>query len=620
LTVSGVRIETLSFNVGEEDRSKNWFKEDIDPFGRIWPELLHGTTDASGAFTLAEIPEGQFAFRARGAGLGDRQFAATVPSASPLAIVMKPEAVITGAIKFADNTAGKAVSLQLFPETAELYRGSHSAITDERGNYRFDGLAEGIYTLIADRSKLPEWTMPARAKLRVMPGETLKGIDATLERGGLVNGSAVASASGKPINGAVIAALSPAEINGRAIATGRSDAEGNFTLRLPTGKSLLYVMYSGDGFVSPPQQGQRVVTVGNDGGVVGDVTFRMNPAPPKRGGGRAKLHGKVIDAAGKPIPGVRIGDSTAEDWGDEELMPVSSSGVAITNGDGEFDITISAGFEHKIAITSPDYSGAAEPFTPAPGEAADMVITATARPILSYIAGRVVDPEGHPIAEANIDGIRNEETKSDAGGAFRIPVRSKDQLHLFIRKGGFEYREWVIPPAITDGRFVLHPSNAPTRKLRNASLPDSARSISQPMPAIDAESWILGDAPPAKSGKPILLMFTAVFDNGQGRTGDRNTVAQRIARLQERAAAMNATAVVIFSPESHEAGVRAALADTKVTASIGVDRFLPETEYAFTGLTQSRFGSSALHPRTQVFLIGADGKVQADNFDVNKTP
>jgi protocatechuate 3,4-dioxygenase beta subunit len=621
-SADGIQISTLYVQFGSGDeRWQSWFDNDIAKFQKVWPGLLTGTSDAAGRFTLSDMPVATaMTFAAHGKGLGEKQLRITAADAAPLSISMQPEAVIRGTLRDPDGKPLPSVPLLAYNETAELHRGSLTATTDQDGAYRFDGLAEGIYALMLDRDAHSEWTMPVRANLRVTPGQTLEGIELAVERGVELKGSVTDLQTRKPIAGIRIAAMSPAETNGHVVGSGRSDAAGQYTIRVPVGKVMLYVMDSGREYNSPPQQGQRVIGISADGKIAGDLGFQL-PRVLKRPSGRATLRGVVVDASGKPIAGVRLGDSRVEQWGAEQ-MPIYDSSVAVSDADGVFTLEVDAQIPHAISISTPDYVGAAEEVTPQPNTVTDLTITATPQPVLSTIEGRVVDPAGAAIADAIIQGFgRYEEVRTDANGAFRANIRRKDPPTLFIRKGGYEYREFTVAPAAKDAKFVLHPTTRPTRALRNQRLPDSAAIIGQPMPGIDVESWVFGQAPPAKPTRPMLVMFTAVFDDGDGRNGDRNTLPQRITKFQTYAAASGAMPVVIFCPESHESAVRAALAEVKVSATIGVDQYLPETDLAYSGLTQSRFGTLGGNPRrTQTFLIGTDGKVQSDNIDINKTP
>jgi RNA polymerase sigma factor (sigma-70 family) len=629
LSAEGVKVTTLfaQFDSGN-DRRQLWFVDDIAKFRRIWPELFTATADASGHFTLNDMPSATvMTFVARGGGLGEKQSQFIAANAAPLSISMAPEGIIRGTLRDPGGKPLPNVPLCVYNETAEIYRGSRTCTTDANGTYQCDQLAEGIYALMLDRdtrsewttpdrSAASEWTMPVRANLRLAAGQTLEGIDLAVEHGVELKGTITDRQTGKPVGGAVIAALSPAETNGHLVGSGESDTAGQYTIRVPAGQVMLYVMSAGAGHDSPTQQGRRVIGISADGQIAGDTAFRL-PQARKLASGRAILRGVVIDAANKAVVGVRLGDSRVEQWGAQD-MPVQDPSVAVTDADGAFTIEVAAGIPHTIYISTPDYSGAAEKVTPQLDTATDLTITATPQPVLSTIEGRVVDPAGAAIADAIVEGFgRNEEARTDATGAFRAPLRTKEPATLLIRKGGYEYREFIVAPAAKDAKFVLYPTTRPTRALRNDRLPDSNRLLDQPAPPLKVAEWVYNGAPPT-NGKPTLLLFTAVFDDGEGRRGDGNSVAQRVKKLQALAESLNANAVVIFSPESHVSAVRAALPELKVTAYVGVDEYLPETAFAFTGATQSRYGSSD-SLRTQAFLINAKGKVQSDRVDINNS-
>jgi RNA polymerase sigma factor (sigma-70 family) len=591
-----------------------------EQYEKTWPGLFRVSVGADGKFEIPDAPEiGSVAIAVEGKGLGQAQAMISRPDQKTASLLMQPEAIIAGTLKNVDGTDPAAdVLLKLQPRSIILpYTGPSTLKTDQAGRFRFDGLGEGIYALVASPRKSDQWTMAVRDELRATPGQTLDKLDLKLERGAVVTGQISDKVTRKPVVKATIAAVSPAEINSICIATASSDGDGKFTMRLPTGSSMLYVMWPGEGYKSPKEQGRRVVTISPDGKVKGSLSFAFEPAVQKPVT-FAKVKGRAQTADGKPLARINIGHMYQ--WsGDEPGMSLEQRDAVVTDDQGNFELKVEAQSKHEIFIGTPDYRSERFKFTPKPDEVVEVTLVGIAQPIVSQITGLVVDPDGKPLADAYINGSVGDSnaTRTDAQGRFTLPLRqSEEPVHMYMLRNGYETRQWRgVPPGSTDVRFILYPTSRANKPRQDVALPNSARLLGNPAPPILAEAWAQTGAenqpPQFGNGRATLLMFTTESTADKRNIG---TPLERIKRLEATARKMNAQAIALFEPDSHESFLRAMLADQKLPVAVGVDQYAAQSDYRSGGETRIAYGGQA---PTQVFLIAADGTVADDNVKLD---
>jgi protocatechuate 3,4-dioxygenase beta subunit len=613
----GVRANLLYFILNSSAGSSrtaggmDLFEAKDSQFISQWPQLFSAPLDAQGNFTLNDIPnQCRGGIAIEGAGIGQAQVALLRPDERPIEVRLEKEAIVSGTLRFADGSPAGGATVLLNPDEVVniVHRGAHVARTDSAGRFRFDGLGQGVYSALVSPSNLDGWVAMPREGIRVTAGETRGEVEISLEHGTVISGQTVSSQGGQPVADVSITALSVGNVNGHAFASGTSGADGKYSIRLPVGQSKLYVSNPGAGFNPPRNQGQRTITISAAGTVEGDLTFAMIPAAPPRGAsGFAMIRGQVVDGEGKPLPRIKIGDSRTEDWNGQK-MPVSDENAATSDEQGNFQVRVEAGIPHELYIVTPDYTGRSSSITPRASATESIKITATPRPVLGTISGIVVDPQGKPIMNAVVNGMRTSDpdsASSDAQGRFEVPIRRADVMML-ISKSGYEMRNWNdIPVDSKDLTFILYPSTRTTMNMGKNPLPDSKALVGKPVPELDVETWAIlpGNVPPSlNSGKKTLLLLC----ENDGK------VPARIEQLQQAAAKADAQAIAVFSTYLHEASVKAILKNVKVTCAVAVDRFVPENDYRVNGAMRIALGAERMN---RFYLIGADGNVITDNFD-----
>src|SRR5207244_2584803 len=112
--------------------------------------------------------------------------------------------------------------------------------------------------------------------------------------------SVVAADTGRGIENVPIGVYGPAHPNGRGVGVQsvRTNARGEFSVRVPPGEQYLYIMAGGTfgGYVVPDQSGKDVTV---EEGQSSDVVWKLSKATAGR-------KGKVTGPDGQPVAGAQI--------------------------------------------------------------------------------------------------------------------------------------------------------------------------------------------------------------------------------------------------------------------------------------------------------------------------
>jgi beta-lactamase regulating signal transducer with metallopeptidase domain len=189
------------------------------------------------------------------------------------------------------------------------------------GRYRIGGLTPGAYNVIFESPANSARTAAANDGVLVDPGKVTTA-DLVVIDGRRLWGRVVNAASGRPMPGIHVGYCGPARPWGGPCLVGTTDANGEFSFRVPPGPSYVYIMdgkHSGPGtnadVVVPENQDfgptvlraslTRLVAIG-----VSKVErhFRRieGPLEPPRVDNGGSVSGVIVDPAGRPIAGARI--------------------------------------------------------------------------------------------------------------------------------------------------------------------------------------------------------------------------------------------------------------------------------------------------------------------------
>jgi len=300
-------------------------------------------------------------------------------------------------------------------------RPAGTAVSADGGRYRIAGLRPGAYTVTATARG---HAAARRGGLALLPGDTLRGVDLTLGRGGSTISGAVADSGGGSIPGAEVRAIIGAggDDETRVYQT-RVDGAGQYQLTVPNGRYV--VVADAEGYAPAQRYADASADV--------TVNFRLNPA--------ARLTGRVVERGkGTPVADAEVRAIDAVAWWNPGMRATTNgSGVfEIKDLDpGSYDLSASKGplvgsLPRKVAVTLA-------------GSVGDIVIEVQAG---LAVSGRVLAGPGHdpvPGAKIRLDAGRlglpaRVRAISGADGAYRIDGVLPERYWLSGEAKGFAPR------------------------------------------------------------------------------------------------------------------------------------------------------------------------------------
>ncbi|MBN8228784.1 carboxypeptidase regulatory-like domain-containing protein [Corallococcus macrosporus] len=283
------------------------------------------------------------------------------------------------------------------------------ATSDERGNFRVDGLSPGAYLLEAHA---PGYARVVMSRLRI---PTDGPLTLALRRASVIEGFVVDS-KGLPAAGAEVrVGGSPSQV----VTTG---AQGGFSVEVDPGPHPLSARRGEEsGALDLP-----VLCVA--GGTVRDVRIQLGPG--------AVLEGRVVEeASGGPVEGARVEVSLS--GGDED------PGVAMSDAEGRFLVRGLAPGGYDAKVTAPGYSPTLRRgLTVTQGERFPVELKLSGT---GAVEGQVRDRNGVPVAAVQISGVsglsrgmelRSTEARTDSDGRYRIEGLPSGLLSLSARHEG----------------------------------------------------------------------------------------------------------------------------------------------------------------------------------------
>jgi RNA polymerase sigma factor (sigma-70 family) len=287
--------------------------------------------------------------------------------------------------------------------------------TDERGEFSVVGLAVGKQPIRVRGGHLAPW----RGEVEVQAGLT---VTQRIELGpGAVLRGHVVEGTGKPVARAEIEVGDWGDIDHFH---GVSDAEGAFELRgLPVGEVVVRAEHE--------DHGKARVTVSTIGTEAATCTLTLS-----RG---LELQGRIVDQDGQPISAATI-ECMAEDPQDNWVV------IAHSDAQGRF-VAANRPEKGKVALTA-HASGYQERMVRGldPSQAAELRLQRM-QPATVHITGRIVDPDGRPVANAGAyafsQSVRSGPSHAftDDDGRFELGPLAPGDWALHVRaKGHPEFR------------------------------------------------------------------------------------------------------------------------------------------------------------------------------------
>lgn len=389
---------------------------------------LAAQTDVDGRFDLGMVGEGHFvSARAPGhAPSHSREVTSVRGQAVELVLTLLGDAGrIAGHVTDAAGDPVEGANVMIgseFPSQETFPDGTLGSappalplITSADGSFGADGIALGG-TQVTVRA--PEFA-PYTTTCDVRKGETTT-LDVVLASGGTIRGT-VRDAAGALAGRARIDVERHGHI---AFAIERVSDDGTYAIdHLPSGRLTLRV----DGDARGRALAQVEVV---EGGVTEwNVVLDCEPS----------ISGVVLDAAGAPIPGARVAARIGEDRLTAQQFEAmqahqANANSARTDAQGRFRLCGLVDLNMQLDAYAPDAPGglAIASLENVRAPARDLVLRANAAPA-SFVAGRVVDERGSPIADASLSisarpigwsGSTTLTAKSGDDGRFRFgPMR-----------------------------------------------------------------------------------------------------------------------------------------------------------------------------------------------------
>ena len=327
----------------------------------------------------------------------------------------------------------------------EKRMGRKSTTTDEQGEFHFEELDEGSYTLAAYHENLAS-REKRYSGYKAEAGD--ESIVLKLREAPSLKVKVVTRAEARPLEGATV----------RLTWTDRkrdhlTDANGEVLIQGLTPETWT-IESRAKGF------GEDVQAVGLTGTDTVSVTAYVEPG--------LELFGKVRDEAGVAVEGVGI-SVFPHDMGGEQIEYME------TGADGSFRFEYLPAMGLTLNVSKEDYvrSSRNVTVTVAPGGRQELDLTLPRRPDGGSISGMVTDSNGKPISGASVvnrGGSSSElrETTTDAQGRYRLDdvYASFEKHDLFIKAKGFAPQRLEFEPGTRERPAEVNVRLAPGHRIR----------------------------------------------------------------------------------------------------------------------------------------------------------
>ncbi|WP_435017441.1 carboxypeptidase regulatory-like domain-containing protein [Tundrisphaera sp. TA3] len=458
-------------------------------------DLAGATTDAEGQARLPGLFAEDLAgveIRAKGFGIQRRQFRTPdgKPSVDPRRVVLRATGTVSGRVTAEDPEAavGRIVRVTTMAgDRGESIVAEAEATTDASGKFELAEVASGRVSIrVRPRAGSPD--IPARVLRRDLAKGGEVDVEVRLRRGVRVFGFVREEGGDRPVPGAVLSLLPSGQFEPDPA---RTDAQGRYEAYVPPGSishritSVPAPYLKPPGFVTP-----RPVEV--PAGISG---FELPPVFLTRG---AEVRGTVVDPGGRPAAGVQV-DASWNFFDGRLRSPMLAT--AVSGPDGSFSVgPVHPTAELRLVASSPAGTSPPLPIHAADPDAPRLQLVASPARALT---GRVVDPDGRPVAGASVrtwyrdhssDSATWIEAKTDDEGRYRtrpLPLDGRE-YHAVAGAEGFQAgRTRTIRPGRADE--PAFPDLVLARLTRKVVL--DGRVVDRAgMPIPGVEVWTWGEA------------------------------------------------------------------------------------------------------------------------------
>jgi protocatechuate 3,4-dioxygenase beta subunit len=404
--VSGAEISV--WHITGDGISKNAF---IEPYG-----TLPGTSaksDAQGRFRLEGIPEPSIIiFNTTAPGYSLLQSRDIPAGTDNLSVILEPGSRITGRALY---ETGEPVKGVFMTARARLFSPLSSGVghcrTDENGNFSFENLSAGMYTVYANPdSTFQDWAPLPLENIGVGRGKSAEGLEVRFIRGITVTGTVLEEETGNPLPGVRVSANcfihNPSDRYNPAIYVPMgyawTDAQGKYRIRVVPGDIQVSA--------SPPEEFYRGVRSQKVTIEKGENEVRGVNLSVIRG---AEIRGTVRKPDGTPAGGA-------------EISTGPGSGAIYSDRRGQFTMSgIPSGNQITLHVSLPKEDlDAFATVKAVPGAKVDIVLM---KPEYASVSGVVQDADGAPapgimvtvgVVEGSSVGSSPQTTVTDKSGKF----------------------------------------------------------------------------------------------------------------------------------------------------------------------------------------------------------
>ena len=357
-------------------------------------DLFRTTTGANGVFTFTAIPAGakaEFTVKKMGRAtvstLKPNQYSPYNPGqytvqSKDIRIVQPVEARIEG--KVIEKGTGKpicGVGLTCAGERGAIPSGAKPVVSDSNGAFTFDALGQRTFTIsIASSPKVPSSWVAPEVTGTLEAGKTTSGVVIEVSSGGVLE-VAVRDANERSLAGAMVYVTPKGRGQGQSSRGGQTDSNGRAIIHLLPGDYEVQNVYK-EGY----SRNREPKAIAIEDGKTVRLDVALEAAP--------RITGIVRDPAGKALAGVAL-----------ELLPFGRTSQDIkSDPNGKFEFTwypeqwpgnvephsiLLARHIERHLVAAVDIN--------ADTQTIDMKMT----PGITLM-GKVVDPDGRPIANAKI--------------------------------------------------------------------------------------------------------------------------------------------------------------------------------------------------------------------------
>ncbi len=330
----------------------------------------------------------------------------------------------------------------------------------------------------------------------------------------------------------------------------------------------------------------------------GQLVVRVDlPEPDFRS--QAAVSGRVLDQQDRPIADAKVALGFGE-ASKGSAMSGDPEHAVITDARGEYTIRSvprrdPGGKPRKVfvVVTKDGHAGVDSPPIELPLGADDsprVLDPIRLAPGVS-LSGRVVDPQGRPVAGAWVDvrgsyALRAQSVRTDGEGRFRVPNLPKGLVDLYFEYGPLFAMGKFLADATDDHLEIrLRPTAEALAGRAVPAIPEPP-AIGSPAPALQVSAWT--DGKPRSladyKGKVVLLDFWGIWCSAC------TSGMPSLERLKQRFEPRGVVLLSIHTPGEEIGRIRRYLEFKKSTLISALDESRRKDDNAVNGTTADRYG------------------------------